>query len=250
MKRILLVIGLVVIATSLIVYQSQKTKLEVTLVKSKESMPSIVPSVSPTPTPTPIKLSRSELTVPFTSQSPFAQWSDPRQQDACEEASALMAMKWVRNLSIKDKQSALDEIFDIVNFESKNYGNFHDTSAKDTVERIFKGYYKYNNAKAIEVNSYDDIIDQLQNGNLAITPMNGQDLNNPHFTGRGPERHMVVIIGFDRGTQEFITNDPGIREGQNYRYNFDLFFNAIRDYLTGDHVLIEKTQKNMIVVTK
>src|SRR3989344_6679608 len=36
------------------------------------------------------------LTVPFAAQAPFGEWSDPRQQDGCEEASTIMAMHWVR----------------------------------------------------------------------------------------------------------------------------------------------------------
>ena len=32
------------------------------------------------------------LNVPFTSQAPFGEWSDPRHQDGCEEAAALMAV--------------------------------------------------------------------------------------------------------------------------------------------------------------
>lgn len=32
--------------------------------------------------------------VPFAAQAPFGEWSDKRQQDGCEEVSALMAVKW------------------------------------------------------------------------------------------------------------------------------------------------------------
>jgi len=207
--------------------------------------PTLIPTPSPTPAPKLI-----HFLVPFTSQSPFAQWSDPRQQDACEEASALMAVKWARNETIKDKQSALDEILDIADYETKNFGNFHDTSVVDTVARIFKGYYQFNSARAENYIFVSDIIAALQNGDLVITPMNGRALKNPHFTSPGPERHMVVIIGYDPATGEFITNDPGIAEGKDYHYPIDVFYSAIRDYPTGFHVPIERQEKNMIVIKK
>ena len=43
--------------------------------------------------------------VPFTSQAPTGNWDDERQQDGCEETSALMAMLWVRNKTITAKQA-------------------------------------------------------------------------------------------------------------------------------------------------
>ena len=213
-----------------------------------QTAPSPQPTLSPTPTPAPLKL--IHLTVPFTSQSPFAQWSDPRQQDACEEASALMAMKWVKEESIASKESALREILAISAYQTSNFGNFHDTSAADTVERIFKGYYNYSNVKSINNITVQDIITALQDGEMVITPMNGRALNNPHFTPPGPERHMIVIIGYDLDTNEFITNDPGIAQGKDYRYPVDVFYKAIRDYPTGDHLPIVGEKKNMIVIKK
>ena len=50
--------------------------------------------------------------VPFTSQAPTGQWSDERQQDGCEEASALMAMYWVQGKSLSS-QEALTKILAI-----------------------------------------------------------------------------------------------------------------------------------------
>src|SRR5437016_6068593 len=40
------------------------------------------------------------LPVPFTVQAPFADWQDPRQEDACEEASALMAVYWAQEKTL------------------------------------------------------------------------------------------------------------------------------------------------------
>ena len=48
--------------------------------------------------------------------------------------------------------------------------------------------------------------------------------------------------------KEFITNDPGTRKGELYRYNETVLYSAIRDYPTGYHETINKIEKNMIVV--
>lgn len=159
-----------------------------------------------------------------------------------------MAMKWVNSEPITSKQAALDEILKLSKFQEEKYGEFRDTSAADTVLRLFNDHYHYQNVTVKPVNSPNDIISELENGNLVITPMNGRALNNPHFTPPGPERHNIVVIGFDEN--EFITNDPGIKEGKNYHYPQDLFFAAIRDYPTGNHVPILSINKNIIVVTK
>ena len=80
--------------------------------------------------------------------------------------------------------------------------------------------------------------------------LNGQLLHNPNFKQPGPERHMLVIIGFDPRKKQFITNDPGTRNGANYRYNYTTLYNAIRDYPTGYNKPIKKVEKNIIIVGK
>src|SRR5258708_6055306 len=37
------------------------------------------------------------ISVPFTSQAPFANWSDPNEESGCEEASMIMAWHWIKN---------------------------------------------------------------------------------------------------------------------------------------------------------
>ena len=78
--------------------------------------------------------------------------------------------------------------------------------------------------------------------------MNGQKLGNPFFTAPGPERHMLVVIGYDPEKLEFITNDPGTRQGEAYRYPVNVLWLAIRDYPTGDHEPITEVVKKMIVI--
>ena len=189
------------------------------------------------------------LNVPFILQAPLGNWSDPRQQDGCEEASVMMAMRWMQD-EIITKQEALKELLRLVKWQTEEYNEHRDTSASSTAQRLLKEYYNHENFRVVYSITAEDIILELQAGNLIITPMDGRELGNPYFTPPGPTRHMVVIRGYDFDTAEFITNDPGTRRGEEYRYKQDIFFSAIRDYPTGYHEKINKIIKAMIVVKK
>ncbi|MCX6792903.1 MAG: C39 family peptidase [Candidatus Falkowbacteria bacterium] len=187
--------------------------------------------------------------VPFTSQAPFGGWSDERQQDGCEEASALMAVYWARGDKLS-KLVAWEKISDISDFELRNYGEYRDITLDDVVDHVFKDYFSYEKVELQANVSIDDIISELNKGNLVLAPMDGQKLHNPYFTAPGPERHMIVIRGYDPTTKEFITNDPGTKRGEAYRYNEDILYEAIRVYPTGYHEEIKKDERSMIIVRK
>ncbi len=169
--------------------------------------------------------------VPFTSQAPYGQWGDPRQQQGCEEAAALMAIRWVQRRAL-DREQALRILLAIAAFEKKTYGSYHDTSAADTIARIFHGYFKYPNVMLRKNITADDIIAALVKGLLVIVPVNGRVLKNPFYKSPGPRDHMLVITGYDPATDEFITNDPGTRRGKGFRYQSARLLSAIGDYPT------------------
>lgn len=187
--------------------------------------------------------------VPFTTQAPYANWSDQRQQDGCEEASALMTVKWAREESLS-KDEALAEILGASDYILDKYGEYRDVSLIDTLNWIYKDYFNYHKVSIRYNVSVDDIISELGNGNLIISPMDGQIMGNPYFTPPGPPRHMIVIRGYNKEKNTFITNDPGTRFGENYEYNVETLYGAIRDYPTGYHEKIEKIEKNIIVIEK
>lgn len=191
----------------------------------------------------------TDLKVPFTPQAPKGDWQDERQQDGCEEASALMAIRWIENKSL-NTETALKEILAISDFEQKKYGEYRDITLTDIIDHIFKGYFKYDKVSFKKNITTKDIINEIKLGHLVLSPMDGQKLNNPYFKAPGPERHMIVIRGYDETTKEFITNDPGTKRGQAYRYKEDVLFKAIRVYKTGYHVPINKIEKNIIIVEK
>lgn len=189
------------------------------------------------------------LNIPFTSQAPFAEWADPIYQDGCEEASSLMVVYWALDKSLT-KEEAKEQILAISNYEIEHYGEYRDASAQDTADWIIKGYFDYDQVETKREIVLEDIIEEINQGRAVIVPVNGQLLGNPNYTLPGPERHMLVIRGYDGEKKEFITNDSGTREGGLYRYNQEVLYQAIRDYLTGYHKPIDKVEKVMIVVEK
>ena len=188
------------------------------------------------------------LDMAFTTQAPFAEWSDPRQQDACEEAAALMAVRWAQGKGSMTKAEAKKQILAIVAFEKKKHNNYRDTSAADTLKIIIKEYFAFQNAELKKNSNLTEIKQELGKGNTLILPMDGRKLKNPNFSRGGPDRHNIVIRGYDPVKKEFITNDPGTRRGEGYRYPEKIIEAAWRDYPTGDHEPIVSIEKNMIVV--
>lgn len=187
--------------------------------------------------------------VPFVPQAPYGDWKDPRQQDGCEEISSLLAVYWAQDKKL-NKTEAIDELFKIAEYEEKNFGNFTDTSASTTVQNIINGYFGYQKAEVKYNITTADIISQLEKGNLVMVPMDGRLLKNPYYTSPGPERHMLLVIGYDFGKKQFITNDPGTKRGKNYKYNENIFLDAIGDYPTGNHAPTEEREKAIIIISK
>jgi hypothetical protein len=188
------------------------------------------------------------LDVPFIPQAPTAKWSDPRQQDGCEEASILMAHLWLTGKKMT-LQQAEQEIIAVSDWQQQKYGQFVDRSMTDT-GKMFEDYYKHSNYEIKRNITKDDIRKELAQGNLVIVPTNGQILDNPNYTAPGPLTHMLPIIGYDDKKGEFITNDPGTRNGKQFRFGYDHMIDSIYDYETGAHEGYKKTETIMMVVKK
>jgi hypothetical protein len=173
-----------------------------------------------------------EQQVPFIVQAPFGNWSDPNFQNACEEASIVMVMGWINGEKNISAPEAQERILEIIDFESQTFGYSIDTDASD-IERIFREYFKHTNVQARENITLEDIQAELQKGRVVIAPAFGQALNNPNFTQPGPIVHMLLIIGYDPLTKQFITNDPGTKNGASYEYAENVLFAAIWAYPSG-----------------
>lgn len=187
--------------------------------------------------------------VPFTSQAPTGDWSDNRQQNDCEEAVVLMGAKWVADESIGSTTDALVLLRSLSEMAEGMFGTYVDSSAADTL-KLFQKYTGTTRGSVKYDVTITDIKKELSANHILLSPMNGQALHNPNFTGAGPERHFLVIIGYDDTTGMFTTNDPGTRNGRNYRYKYETLYAAMRDYPTGDHQTITVNRRAMIIISK
>ncbi|MFC1540649.1 C39 family peptidase [Candidatus Margulisiibacteriota bacterium] len=189
---------------------------------------------------------KAYLPVPFLCQAPYAKWVQPW-QDGCEEAAAIMAIAYVRGEPVNRTTGDL-EILKMVDFQVKNYGGHYDLDAQQ-IAKLIRDYYKYDKVEVRSDIKIEDIKAELAKGNVVIAPMAGRLLSNPYYTPPGPVYHNMLFKGYDDRTGEFITNDMGTKRGRNYRYKYDVAFNAIHDW-TGDKRTILAGRKAMVVVKK
>ena len=178
--------------------------------------------------------------VDFAPQAPFANWDMPY-KEACEEASMIMAVRYFKEQALNESIMK-DEILKLVDWE-ENQGYKVDMTAAEVAQAI-EDYFNSKAELSYEV-AVDKIKEELVKGKLIIIPAAGRQLGNPYFQQPGPLYHMLVITGYDR--DEFITNDPGTKRGEGFKYKYQTLINAIHDWNDGD---VDNGQKVMILVSK
>jgi hypothetical protein len=190
--------------------------------------------------------------VPFVPQAPFAVWDDLH-NEACEEAAMIIVNSWFKD---EDLNAHLMEqaILNLVKWEQEN-GYTIDVTADETV-KILNDYFKLK-AEAVAEVTIKRIKQEILAGQLIIIPAAGRLLGNPYYRRPGPLYHMLVIRGYDESRGEFITNDPGTKRGEGFRYKYQTLINAIHDWpkqgKTKDDVSeaeMNAAKKVMIVVGK
>ncbi len=188
--------------------------------------------------------------VPFTSQAPLAEWKDERQQDGCEEASALMARAWQLGSDTKTKNEWRRQILALSDYELKHYGEFRDLSLEAVRDWVFGDYFSNDSVSLKKATSSASILSELEKGRLVLVQTDGRALKNPYFTAPGPERHMLLIKGYDYSKKQFIVNDPGTRRGESYRYSEKVLYAAIRPYATGNKEVFPPLEKKYLSIEK
>lgn len=233
---------------------------QLTVTSDPTPLPTAIPSASPThkavttpsATPAPALASQVNLDVPFTSQSPYAKWSAV-DKEACEEASILMAAWYAqKKTGIKDgnntnlipRDTTVSEIQGLVDWQNSTLGYWEDTNAEDTL-RILQEKLGVKSARLLTNITADSLKRELSDGNVIVVPAAGRVLKNPHFKQPGPAYHMLTIRGYDE--QNFITNDPGIRQGDGFTYTQENLLDAIHDW-NGSDDTITSGRKVAIVV--
>lgn len=183
--------------------------------------------------------------VPFYVQSPFALWDDLH-NEACEEASLLMAESWLKD-EILSREELDQKIKEAVAWQEEIWGGHFDLSAKRTVE-LAQRHFGLEKIYYTSLSSISEIRKQLSEGNLVILPTAGRILNNPYYTSPGPVYHMLVATGYN--SKGIVTNDPGTRRGESFLYPEDRLWLSIHDWpfaLEEGHPNLSKDEKAKIV---
>ncbi|MFA6429566.1 MAG: C39 family peptidase [Patescibacteria group bacterium] len=208
---------------------------------STQEKPIIQPGEKPPIVEAPLS-QEVNLAVPFLSQAPTGDWSDPY-QEACEEASMIMVDAFYRGQTRISSEEGDAAILNVVAFEETFVDGRQDITAEETAA-ILRLQYGYKNVQVLPIAEASDIKKILARGYPVIVPAYGKALGNPNFRNGGPKYHMLVIKGYLKDGR-FITNDPGTRKGADYVYTERVLMNAIHDLNGGD---VQNGKKLMIVV--
>lgn len=204
------------------------------------------PKASATAKPTAANPDSLSLKVPFTPQAPTGNW-DQLHNEACEEASAIMAAAYLSgDTRARIPASEVEQqIVNLTKWQQNNFGYYLDTTAAETAQMIRSVYGL--RAEVVKDYTEENIKQAVRDNKIAIVVASGRKLGNPYYRQPGPLYHMLVVRGYDGS--KIITNDPGTKNGESYSYSFNTLKNAPADW---DHSTqtIDESKSVMIVVSK
>ncbi len=181
--------------------------------------------------------------VPFTPQAPTANW-DPVHEDACEEASVAMVLRYFEAQSFTSLADADAQIQHLVTLNEKTFGYDKSQTAKQVVAML--EHESDNLDIAIIPATQESMKQALSKGSLIIVPAAGKDLKNPYFQNPPPVYHMLVVRGYTKNGY-VITNDPGTRRGKEFVYTWSTLLDSIHDWNDGD---VDNGAKVVIVISR
>jgi len=200
------------------------------------SMPSAATGTPPTaektetekPAPLPDQV---ELDVPFVTEAPDGIWTGPW-KNACEEASLVMVEAFYRgqtSVATADAKKRMTELFAI---QDRAWGSNANSDAARTA-KIANDHIGFR-ATVVTDPTVEAVKRELAAGRPVISLNHGKELGNPNipFLATGSFYHMLVIIGYDDATGEFITNDDGDEKaGAGRPYEYAPFMASVHDYI-------------------
>ena len=176
-----------------------------------------------------------ELKVPYTSEIPTNSWLAPW-NNACEEASLVMVKGYYFGYENISKKIAAADMLPLFKIENKIFGGNANTNAIQTAKLINE--YTDITATIKKNPTLEEIKNELTQGRPVIAMLYAKNLPNPNHRWRagGSYYHVLVLIGFDESTKEFITHDSGDAvTGSGYRYTYDVIMDNLHDYNQKTH---------------
>lgn len=168
------------------------------------------------------------IKVPFVLQSPFGNW-DELHEEMCEEASLMMLYQYHIGQSI-DRHQMDQKLKEMARWEQKMTGDYTDSNVSEMIS-LARGFYGLDFSQHLKVVSLRDpfeIKSILSDGHPILLPAAGRLLGNSNFTAPGPIYHNLILLGYEKN--DIITNDPGTRKGEGYRYSLDVLWKALHDF--------------------
>lgn len=174
------------------------------------------------------------LTVPYTREV-LPGTTGPNWKNACEESSVAMIEQFYTGKKTMNISAGIAFMSMLFGKEDALYGsNVNSDSIR--IKYMIDNYSDYS-AKIANNPTVAQIKSELDAGHPVITMHYGYDLKNPNipFLRTGTFYHVMVVIGYDDASQQFITNDPGDTvAGKNHRYDYNLFVNSLHDFNFAD----------------
>ncbi|HTM68469.1 MAG TPA: C39 family peptidase, partial [Candidatus Binatia bacterium] len=168
----------------------------------------------------------ASINVPFTSQAPAGDWSEPW-QNACEETSIYMVGSFYAEEPIKRDQ-AIARIKEIFRVKQEKFRVSKDESL-ETIAALIEELGLPWKARIVYDPKLEDIKAELAEGRPVIAPVYAPALGNPYYGSPAPDYHVLVLTGYDDAAGVFIVNDPGTRRGEGLRFPYATMMGAIHD---------------------
>lgn len=209
----------------------QEENIDERLVAEKPDPVSEADEDSPSPEVSIMLPALVELAVPFVPEAPDGIWTGPW-KNACEEASLVMAESFYAGQKIVSVAEAKKRMTELFALQDRIWGSNANSDAARTA-KIANDHMAFK-ARVVTNPTVTDIKAELAVGRPVISLNHGKELGNPNipFLATGSFYHMLVIIGYDDATGEFITNDDGDeKEGAGRRYGYEHFMASVHDYV-------------------
>ncbi len=170
------------------------------------------------------------LNVPYVSEAPDGNWTGSW-INTCEESSITMVHRFYQGESTTTIAESKEFMTILFKEQKKLYGSDANSNSERTLDLIKK--FADFNGEIVTDPTIDNIKNEIKKGRPVISMHYGTDLQNPNipFMATGSAFHVIVVIGFNDETQQFITHDNGdAKDGINHAYSYDIFMNSLHDY--------------------